>query len=302
MSEILDNRYNTHFDGEYYIPLIQTILDCGRTEVNKRTGSEIKVLPHMVIKWDYGYIPITGSRKMYPHVAAAELAWSLLGTQDTQFIKQYSKMWSKFEDEPGKVLPAYGYRWRNCFGRDQISSAIRALQDDNSNRQVFISAWNPFTDGLSNVGRYKNVPCPIGFSLNIIEDKLYMSVYMRSSDVIVGLPYDIMMYRLLQEAFAESLEVDIGQLTMYLNHAHIYSSHYNIAKNIIKNYEMFNINCGPIDKTYIPQYVTAPGWNIKDIIKEPDEYVEIVKNIALINRRGLYDNKEPEKLYPEVIE
>ena len=267
-------------DQQYY-NLVRNILEDGIEENNQRTHSKIKVLLHRSISYKIGYkIPILGCRKIYPHVAAAEMAWACTGEQNTKFITEYSKMWKKFEDVPNKVIPAYGYRWRKYFGRDQIKDAINTLKKDKSNRQVWITAWDAGKDGLGSKIKYKNIPCPIGFSLNILNKKLNMSVYLRSSDVIVGLPYDILFYSFLLVAISKSLDIISNQITFYLNHAHIYKSHYQIAEKIKKEYEYYKKTKKIKEEGIISFFIPTSNKIIKDIEINPKEYVEEIKNIS----------------------
>lgn len=296
----LHKQYNTFFD-EQYISLIKRIMNDGYTEFNERTKTEIRALPQRTLVFNLiNHVPVVGARKMFPHVAAAELAWTISGTQNTEFIKKYSKMWSKFEDEPGKVIPAYGYRWRYHFGRDQLQSAIDALKKDRSNRQIWVTAWDAAQDGLDNIGHYKNVPCPLGFMLNTIGSKLNMTVIIRSSDTIVGLPYDTMMYTLLLCALAKSIGVPAGKIFFVLNHAHIYANHYEIAKRMINSYEKYTIIKSPIDNEFVPQAIPIPLHSIEDIYNNPDGYVEEIK--ALATHALEATSAKPKVDFPDVIQ
>lgn len=296
----LHKKYKTFFD-EQYIRLLSKIYFDGIKEFNNRTKTEIKAIPQQFINVNLmDYIPVLGCRKIFPHVAAAELAWTLQGSQETAFIKKYSKMWTKFEDEPGKVLPAYGYRWRNHFGRDQFFEAIKALKEDKSNRQIWVTAWDPSQDGLSNIGKYKNVPCPLGFLLNTIGDKLNMTVIIRSSDTVVGLPYDFMMYTLLLCALAKTLEMQLGNISLLLNHAHIYSAHYNIVFDMINDFTDYIFNGEPINEVFVPQSIPIPDYDINQIIESPDKYVEDIKSSY---KKVLNDlTLRPKMIFPEIIE
>ena len=123
--------------------------------------------------------------------------------------------------------------------QNQIFEALTALLDDPSDRQIFISAWDNGKDGLGNRWT-SNVPCPTCFSINIIDNKLNLTLFLRSSDTIVGLPYDMLMYSLLLIVFTHSLRkwypnLQYGRIDAMLSHAHIYEAHYDIAKDLIKN-------------------------------------------------------------------
>lgn len=296
----LHKQYNTFFD-EQYITLLKRIMNDGYIEFNNRTQTEIKALPQRTLVFNLiNHIPVVGARKIFPHVAAAELAWTLQGTQDTEFIKKYSKMWSKFEDEPGKVIPAYGYRWRHHFGRDQLQGAIDALKKDRSNRQIWVTAWDAAQDGLDNIGHYKNVPCPLGFMLNTIGNKLNMMVIIRSSDTVVGLPYDVLMYSFLLCALAKSIGVPTGKIFFALSHAHIYSAHYDIVQRMINSFEKYTIMKRPIDQEFVPQAIPIPQHSIEQILANPDGYVSEIKQLYnhSLDRMGF----TPKLDFPDVIQ
>ena len=296
----LHKQYNTFFD-EQYITLLKRIMNDGYIEFNNRTQTEIKALPQRTLVFNLiNHIPVVGARKIFPHVAAAELAWTLQGTQDTEFIKKYSKMWSKFEDEPSKVIPAYGYRWRHHFGRDQLQGAIDALKKDRSNRQVWVTAWDAAQDGLDNIGHYKNVPCPLGFMLNTIGNKLNMMVIIRSSDTVVGLPYDVLMYSFLLCALAKSIGVPTGKIFFALSHAHIYSAHYDIVQRMINSFEKYTIMKRPIDQEFVPQAIPIPQHSIEQILANPDGYVSEIKQLYnhSLDRMGF----TPKLDFPDVIQ
>lgn len=296
----LHKQYNTFFD-EQYISLLKRITNEGYIEFNNRTATEIKALPQRTLVFNLiNHVPVVGARKIFPHVAAAELAWTLQGTQDTTFIKKYSKMWDKFEDEPNKVVTAYGYRWRTQFNRDQLMDAIAALKKDRSNRQIWVTAWDAAEDGLLNIGRYKNMPCIIGFMLNTIGNKLNMTVIIRSSDTIVGLPYDTMMYSFLLCALAKSIGVPIGKIFIVLSHAHIYSSHYSLAQRMIASFDKYTMLKRPIDQEFVPQSIPIPQHSVEQILADPDAYVNEIKQLYnhSLDRQGL----KPKMDYPDVIQ
>ena len=273
----------------------------GYIEFNNRTQTEIRALPQRTLVFNLiNHIPVIGARKIFPRVAAAELAWTLSGTQDTTFIKKYSKMWTQFEDEPNKVMTAYGYRWRHKFNRDQLFDAIEALKKDRSNRQIWVTAWDAAEDGLLNIGKYKNMPCIIGFMLNTIGSKLNMTVVLRSSDTIVGLPYDTLMYTFLLAALAKSIGIPTGKIFIMLNHAHIYANHYTMANRMINSFEKYSIVKRPIEEEFVPQAIPIPQHSVEQIIKGPDWYVN---EINILYEHSLAKiGLKPKMEYPDVVQ
>ena len=263
-----------------YADLLREILLYGVEEVNTRTGVKIKANRGAYsFKVDCSRnLPVAGNRKMFPHVAAAEVAWQFMGTQDPEFIvRKAPKLWSNFVED-GKLKTAYGYRWRKHFGRDQLAMAIDQLQNNPTNRQLFISAWDPATDGLGAPDQPKNIPCPLGFCLSVVDGSVHMSVFVRSSDVFVGLPYDTMAYALTLDAIANEVDLKTGTLTMTLAHPHIYEPHFDMATYCMQTRASW----------YSAEPVVVPGRSISEILSNPDQYVNAVKMLAAKKTRSDY--------------
>lgn len=180
------------------------------------------------------------------------------------------------------VKAAYGYRWREHFGRDQIRLGVEALRKDPTDRRVFISAWDPMEDGLGTAGQ-KNVPCPASFNLTVLEGQLHSSLFLRSSDIFVGLPYDVMGHALLLDALAHELRLRPGILHVTLGHAHLYESHWDMTAEMMKQ------------EPVVPQ-LQLPGWKMSQIERNPDDYVLRLAEEAKQHVWPAYNPK------PEVVE
>ncbi len=265
------NKFN-----EVYEDLLLKLYYKGLHEENVRTGVGITMLRGGgAFKLDLSdqRLPMAGNRRYWPHIAAAEVAWQFSGTQDAKWIlAKAPKLWGNFVED-GKIETAYGYRWREHFDRDQIAMAVNALRDDPTNRQVYVSAWDPSGDGLGVPNQPKNIPCPVGFSLTRTEDELHCSVFVRSSDVFVGLPYDVMGYALTLDAIAASLDVRPGTLHFTLAHAHYYDPHIKAVGQCLKG-----------DHTdwmlSRPEEIPLPAWSVEQIGTDPDGYVEHVRRLS----------------------
>lgn len=305
---------------EAYRGLLSELVNHGVTEVNERTKTEIKMLQgarSFKLDLSDGRLPVAGNRRYYPHVAAAETAWQFMGTKDPKFILgKAPKLWSKFlEDEEvtedrgngpvtftKKVLKtAYGYRWRHAFGRDQLELAVQELKTNPTNRQLFISAWDPRSDGLGGP-QPKNIPCPVGFTVSRCRDDLHMAVFIRSSDVFVGLPYDVMGYALTADAIAATVGLRPKSLHFTLAHAHLYKPHWNATRACLtadwsesewREAREFAKASTAWAKDVQPN---LPGWDIQAILDNPEGYVSIMKALASRTNQNSWDPM------PDVIE
>jgi thymidylate synthase len=221
----------------------------------------------IVLRHDNYGIPIVGGRKAYLHSGAAECAWFLMGTKNCNWLNEHTGMWKQWQVN-NEVTAGYGYRWRNALGYDQIEAAINNLKKDKTTRRIWISSWDPKDDCNLNA---INVPCPVGFYIDIINKKLNMSVVMRSSDVAVGLVYDTITFRCLQAVIAASLKIDIGFLEFILINAHIYQNQKATITELLKTN---NLN--------VEINIPLLEWPLNKVLKNPDSFVNNYKKMQLL--------------------
>ena len=283
-----------------YARLLRAVLETGVREKNHRTGSLIAALPEgasFAIDLSDGILPTCGLRKTRPHIAAAELAWCLLGHNHVDWLRKHTKVWDDFADVrdcascegsglaerahniiapqcpncdgSGRTFwleQAYGWRWRAKFGVDQLHLGIERLRADASDRRVWISSWDPGEDIVAK--GQKTVPCPVGFTLSVMDGKLNSTLMIRSSDLYMGLPYDVARHALLMSAVAVSLNKQPGHMRVTLAHPHIYEQHFENCYQMLER--------DPV----IPQMNMFATWGVDAITKQPDAYVASVKQYA----------------------
>ncbi len=222
----------TEFDRKYSDCLRQ-ILENGIEETNERTGHKVKALPGLHFNIDNGF-PLLSLRKIAPRVFAAEQVWFMLGSRKpVEFIDQYTKIWNDFTNLNGVVNSAYGFRWRQFFGRDQIGLLVKLLEKEPSSRHGVVITWDAASDGLNPDLKKKNVPCPLSFTVNIIGGRLHFHTIFRSNDMVVGCPFDVAGFALLQRILAARLGVGVGVYSHSISNAHIYDVHYEAARELI---------------------------------------------------------------------
>lgn len=263
------------FNNDYH-NLLSEIISRGFIEKNKRTGSIVKRLIGKMLKIDCSLgLPLIWTRKMRPGTMAAELAWSLTGEKSTEWLVNHTKIWQSFESSPGIIDESYGHLWRDKYGRDQLLDSIMLAKLDPSARQNLVIAWNPAEHGLMNIGKHKNVPCPFAYQI-LINNKINIILYLRSSDAFLGLPYDIGMYSLLLHAYSKSLGIPCGELTVMLGDCHLYENQFNHAAYMVEN---FHANKDKIETENL-QYTRM---SIELIPDYKDRYVEEIKKAKFVN-------------------
>ena len=141
--------------------------------------------------------------------------------------------------------PVYGHQWRhfnapyeNCHsdysgeGVDQLQNIIEMLKDptQRSSRRMVISAWNP-----CQIDQMALPPCHILFQFYVRENKyLSCSMYQRSGDVGLGVPFNIASYSLLTHIIAKHCGLVADEFVYFLGNAHIYEEHIEPLKEQVE--------------------------------------------------------------------
>ncbi len=224
----------TEFDRQYQ-ELVDKIMVNGFEEINERTQTFVKALPGetMEIHPEDGF-PLLTLRRIPIKLFVAEQVWYLTGSRrPSELLTQYTQIWNEFTNPGGGLPTAYGFRWRQYFGRDQVDSLVKHLEEERSSRQAVVVTWDPATDGLSPLKK-KNVPCPYSFTVNILGDQLHLHNIVRSNDMMLGCPHDAAGFALLQSILAARLNAKVGKYTHSISNAHVYGTHYEGAQELIR--------------------------------------------------------------------
>jgi len=146
--------------------------------------------------------------------AEAEWQWYLSGDRNIEKLGEiYGKIppiWERMADHKGNVNSNYGWQW---LRNDQYEYVIDKLKFENDTRHAAISIY----DCKENLDYENDTPCTYAVQFTIINDKLCMSVYMRSNDLWYGFCNDQYCFSMLQKKVAEDANKQVG---WYYHHAH----------------------------------------------------------------------------------
>ncbi|PWW37374.1 thymidylate synthase [Paenibacillus pabuli] len=122
--------------------------------------------------------------------------------------------------------PIYGYQWRRFSGViDQLGNVIEQIKTDPYSRRHLISSWNPKEIKLMALP-----PCHYSFQFQVDGNKLNCIFNMRSTDVFLGLPFNIASYALLTHMIAQQCDLEVGELVYSGADVHIYLNHIEQVK------------------------------------------------------------------------
>jgi thymidylate synthase len=153
-------------------------------------------------------------RKWNDEYAEAEWQWYLSGDPSIDKLGEiYGKIppiWEKMADSDRKVRSNYGWQWER---NHQLDYVVAKLKDNPNTRHAAISIY----DAKEYNTYSKDTPCTYAVQFTILNNKLNMSVYMRSNDLWYGFCNDQYQFSSLQKLVAERTGYEIG---WYYHHAH----------------------------------------------------------------------------------
>ena len=160
-------------------------------------------------------------RKWSLKYAEAEWQWYLSGDPSISKLGElYGKIppiWEKMADSLGNVRSNYGWQWKR---NAQIDYVTAKLKTNPRTRHAAISIF----DGKE-FDTYRNdTPCTYAVQFTIINDKLCMSVYMRSNDIWYGFCNDQYQFSSLQKMVADRLNLEIGWYYHHAHNMHLYNN------------------------------------------------------------------------------
>lgn len=236
-------------DEHQYLSLISDILEFGE-KVNGRNGDTLTVCGSaMHFSLEGGTIPLLTTKKVAWKTCLRELLWFVSGSTDNELLqKQNVKIWDgnasrEFLDSRGlsnlrtnDLGPVYGHQWRHfnatygsCHddykekGHDQLQQVLNDLKnpETRSSRRHIVSAWNP-----CQIDKMALPPCHVLFQFHVTNgNKLSCSLYQRSGDIGLGVPFNIMSYAAFTILVAKHCDLEPYEFIYYLGNAHIYQEH-----------------------------------------------------------------------------
>lgn len=232
-----------------YLNLLKDILERGTWEQG-RNGKTQAIFGNMMrFSLKDGKIPILTTKKTAWKTCLKELLWFIRGDTDNKLLQdQGVHIWDgntsrEFLDSRGlqhydvnELGPIYGHQWRHFNakwegdghdytgeGVDQLQQIIDALKDpaQRTSRRLIMTAWNPLQ-----LNEMALPPCHILCQFNVHNgDQLSCALYQRSSDELLGSPFNIASYSLLTHLIAKHCGLKAHEFVYFKGNCHIYEDH-----------------------------------------------------------------------------
>ncbi|WP_125721166.1 thymidylate synthase [Pseudoalteromonas rubra] len=222
-----------------YLELLRDVLENG-TQKGDRTGTGTRSVFGRQIRHNLrdGF-PLLTTKKLHFKSIANELIWFLKGDTNKTWLNENGvKIWDEWALENGDLGPIYGKQWTAWPTKDggeinQIDYVVDTLKNNPNSRRILFHGWNveylpdESMSPQENVqaGRMALPPCHLLYQFYVADGKLSGQLYIRSSDIFLGLPYNIASLSLLVHMLAQQCDLEPGEVIVSFGDLHAYSNH-----------------------------------------------------------------------------
>ena len=218
--------FNGSSADDVWMQLAKEFQRPGVARIQSSRNGETKEILHVAISISDPKQRWVVSRRpaLNPAFALAEVVWIINGRRDLAFLDFWNTKYKDFVGPGPELHGAYGYRLRHHLGLDQLERAYKILCHDSDTRQVVLQIWDSRIDMPKSDGTpvSKDVPCNVISMLKVRDGKLEWSQVIRSNDLFLGLPHNLVQFTSLQEIIAGWLNIECGTYNQISDSMHIY--------------------------------------------------------------------------------
>lgn len=239
-AEILKNLYEGGVErgfGRPTRPGVNTVSAFGSHVTLRNVGDAFPIVGLKTINWPW---------------ALAEILWMLRGESNVKWLQEQGcHSWDPWASSTGELGPVYGVQWRfweSTTGTalvDQLQECANSLATDPFGRRHIMTCWNP-----GELDQMALPPChglPVQFLAQHHPDDgflLHISVYQRSCDAFIGMPFNWVHYAVLAHIMCSHLRVRTGNMwnpaCVYFAYGdlHLYENHAEAASQLLSRYQV----------------------------------------------------------------
>ena len=227
------------------------------TAQGEQNSSTIR-LPHQIFQFDLETeFPILVSKKVGFKTAILEILWIYQqASNDVRWLKDRNvKIWNEWEisadgtyqgrninqifknNHPEEPKTDFAHTIGTAYGwivnrYHLMENLLTTLKNSPGNRRMVLSLWQ--NEWLETAALPS---CVWSTEWNLVNGRLNLLVNSRSSDVPLGLPFNIVQYATLCHLVAASIGKKPGLFTFVTNDAHIYTNQIPGIKEQIRRYD-----------------------------------------------------------------
>jgi thymidylate synthase len=239
-----------------YLSLVSDLIENGDYRPD-RTGTGTYAFHGRMMRYDLrgGIWPLLTTKRIPWKMVAGELFWFLRGETNIRSLLQDGiTIWSEwphaayvkatgdalsvqefekrvladadFAEKWGDLGPVYGSQWRKWQGPngqvfDQVTDVIDQLKTNPYSRRALFHGWN-----VAEIGQMALPPCHLLYQFFVSsKGELGLTLYQRSADVGLGVPFNIASAALLVHMMARETGLKPGELVWFGHDVHLYANH-----------------------------------------------------------------------------
>lgn len=218
------------YDNQY-LGLCDRIIYNGTFDTNPRpkyadgTPAHVKSVFFHTFTFTPNDIPLLLSKQVYVRQAIEEMLWIWQKRSNVvQDLKDKNvHIWNEWKLEDGTIGKAYGYQLAQEVGRtgrNQVDNLIYNLKNNAESRRHIISLWN-----VEDIDDMALTPCVWQSQWVVQDGKLHVEVMARSTDVALGLPFNVAQYWVLHKLIANECGLEAGDMIFVMTTPHLYDRH-----------------------------------------------------------------------------
>ena len=222
-----------------YLDLLNDVVTNGLTK-GDRTGTGTKAVFARQFRHNLADgFPLLTTKKLHFKSIANELIWMLSGNTNVKWLNENGvSIWDEWATETGDLGPVYGEQWTAWPTKDgrtinQIDYMVETLKTNPNSRRILFHGWNveylpdesKSPQENARAGLQALPPCHLLYQAFVHEGHLSMQLYIRSSDVFLGLPYNTAALALLTHMLAQQCDLIPHEIIVTTGDTHAYANH-----------------------------------------------------------------------------
>ena len=192
--------------------------------------------------------PLLTTKRLHFKSIANELIWFLNGKTNNTWLNDHGvSIWNEWANEEGDLGPIYGKQWTAWPLKDgsifnQIDYVVNTIKNNPNSRRILFHAWNveylpdESLSSQENISKGKMAlpPCHLIYQFYVAGNKLLSQMYIRSSDIFLGLPYNLASLALLTHMLSQQCQLEPSEIIISIGDLHIYNNHVQQIKTQLK--------------------------------------------------------------------
>ena len=163
-------------------------------------------------------------------------------------------------DDLGRIYGVQARDWIGPSGSiDQLKNIVQDLSKGIDNRREIVTHWNP-----GEMDQMALPSCHLLYQFGIQGGRLNLSMYQRSCDFFLGVPFNIVGYSWLLHVVARITGLRPGIFTHFMHDCHLYVDHLDGAKEMLmrdeKRLPRMVINPAVVDRNYLENMATVDDF------------------------------------------